>query len=332
LITLTDTSQHASAEAALEDRHVAAELALRETLSAEQSACLLKLRHMEAYCDGLNAGGAIPGRVVTERDLRELGQQYNLRDSMAQLHQSRINVLREKQGQALESLAGMQEHETGALRRRIGKEAKRLEERFARDEREIEIWLSEKKRRVLWRWAVEEEVLKEKLREQNGLEYANLAPIVWPVVTRESIEDREGTPKAGDSDRVEEPKVIEQIVASPYTIKRKSIPSTPTSPYSSSVPATVQEEPTTQEEGAMTTQRPAFMKHAPTPSNVSALSGVSTVGSIGDVSIHEATVMTAGVGHFHSAARVSVMQPQTPLSPTFVFSHHDGEARSPMMT
>src|SRR5438270_13769088 len=81
----------------LEDRQVGAEMELRTSLKQAERSVAIRLRHMEAYCDGLgrSAHGNLPARTVTERDLRELGQQYNIRDDLERMHQSKINVMRE---------------------------------------------------------------------------------------------------------------------------------------------------------------------------------------------------------------------------------------------
>jgi len=82
----------------LEDRQVCAEMELRDSLSWIEKSSAVRLRHMEAYCEGMGRSmNGHPTRTVTERDLRELGQQYNIRDNLERLHQCKINVMRDKQ-------------------------------------------------------------------------------------------------------------------------------------------------------------------------------------------------------------------------------------------
>jgi len=82
----------------LEDRQVGAEMELRVNFKQMERVSVLRLRHMEAYCEGLGMSGTgNPRRNVTERDLIELGRQYNIRDNLERLHQSKINVMRDKQ-------------------------------------------------------------------------------------------------------------------------------------------------------------------------------------------------------------------------------------------
>lgn len=68
--------RHARTSTYLEDRQVAAEMELRATHKQAERSVKIRLRHMEAYSDGLVQDGNAKGaaRVVTDRDLRELGQ------------------------------------------------------------------------------------------------------------------------------------------------------------------------------------------------------------------------------------------------------------------
>jgi hypothetical protein len=154
---------------------------LRQTLKQERKACAIRLRHMEAYCDGLNSGNInIPGRVVTERDLRELGQQYNLRDDMERMHQSRINVLREKQSKQLDDLTIRQEDEYEKLDQRLRVEAEGLETRFAKEESTFQsIFL--KRRKILYkRWTLMEEITRKLLEHNDCVTYGPLPTMEWP--------------------------------------------------------------------------------------------------------------------------------------------------------
>ncbi|KAI9893075.1 MAG: hypothetical protein M1814_000622 [Vezdaea aestivalis] len=165
----------------LEDRQVAAEMELRQTLKQERKACLIRLRHMEAYCDGLNSGKIqIPGRVVTERDLRELGQQYNLRDDMERMHQSRINVLREKQAKQLDDLTIRQEEEYQRLDKRLQTEAQTLETRFGREEAMFQEVFGKRKRTLGKRWTLMEEITRKLLEQNDSVSYGPLPSMEWP--------------------------------------------------------------------------------------------------------------------------------------------------------
>ncbi|KAI9842484.1 MAG: hypothetical protein M1838_003099 [Thelocarpon superellum] len=171
--------QHIDTANMLEDRQVAAEMELREALVQEHKSCTVRLRHMEAYCDRVNTRGLFPDRVITDRDLRELGQQYNLRNDMDRLHQSRINVLRDKQAQQLETLGKRQDEHLQQTRRTFTAELRALEERIAREEKGFTVVFGQRKERLSKRWAGAAEILRKKLEERDGVAYGPLPRLEW---------------------------------------------------------------------------------------------------------------------------------------------------------
>ncbi|TVY23908.1 putative E3 ubiquitin-protein ligase [Lachnellula hyalina] len=174
--------RHARTAAHLEDRQVSAEMELRESHQQAERSVRIRLRHMEAYCDGLgrNASGSNPARVVTERDLRELDQQYNVRDDLERLHQSKINVMRDKQAKQMELLLVRQEDELEKLAARRGEELEALDESFANDEDGFTRVFHERQVRLRRRWGIIEEMLRKTLEMEQGVKFAAIAPVEWP--------------------------------------------------------------------------------------------------------------------------------------------------------
>lgn len=202
----TKTTQH------LEDRQIAAEMDLRVTLEQRARSVKIRLRHMEAYCDGLGrnmaaplgpddamAGvsdstnsrsgastprrrdGMMPTRVVTERDLRELGQQYNVRDDLERLHQSRINVLRDRQTKNMEELQERQEAEMERLLGRRDEEIEDLEARFAAEDDAVLRAFADRRQRARARWSLRVEILRREMENMsNGLKYGPIPIPDWP--------------------------------------------------------------------------------------------------------------------------------------------------------
>ncbi|SPO00060.1 related to ariadne-2 protein [Cephalotrichum gorgonifer] len=188
--------RHAKTVAHLEDRQIKAEMDLRETLEASERSVQIRLKHMEAYCNGISAqagsgGGdaaaAMPQRTVTERDLRELSQQYTLRDGMERMHNSRINVMRDRQLKAAEELVERQEAEWLRLETKRDEETEALAVEFSLEEEALSRELEERGRRLRWRWVLCIEILRRKLEEQHGVAYAGIPPPQWP-----GEEDRPG--------------------------------------------------------------------------------------------------------------------------------------------
>ncbi|OTB10983.1 hypothetical protein K445DRAFT_77940 [Daldinia sp. EC12] len=173
--------RHAKTAANLEDRQVVAEMELRSTLEQSERNVRIRLKHMEAYCDGLgkNPDRNMPSRIVTERDLRELGQQYNVEKNMKQLHQAKINVMRDRQTKALEELLERQESEMGKLIEKNKKELESLESDFADEEDALTTTMNQRRAALQKRWELEMEVMRKELEKDRGLSYAPMRPPEW---------------------------------------------------------------------------------------------------------------------------------------------------------
>lgn len=164
----------------MEERHIAVEMSLQETLAQEKRSCDLRLRHMEAYCHGLTTRGEPSPRVVTEQDLRELGRQYHLRDDMDRLHESKIGVLRTRQAKTLEALLERQELAAEQERGKRERLLAELEQSHLDEEQELLTVMRERMLRLVTRWEQQEAILRKKLEKQTGKTYGKLGEIPWP--------------------------------------------------------------------------------------------------------------------------------------------------------
>jgi hypothetical protein len=174
--------RHSKTATHLEDRQVAAEMELRASLKQSERSVHIRLRHMEAYCDGVGRApsGPNPARVVTERDRRELSQQYNLKNDLERLHQSRINVMREKQGRQMEQLLARQDEELEKLALKQADELDAQEEAFGVEEEQFTELFNTRKERLRKRWMLVEEVTRRKMEARDGLRYSKLGDVDWP--------------------------------------------------------------------------------------------------------------------------------------------------------
>ncbi|KAH0430925.1 IBR domain-containing protein [Colletotrichum camelliae] len=174
--------RHAKTAAHLEERQIEAEMDLRSTLDQSEKSVKIRLKHMEAYCDGLGRtqNSDLPPRVVTERDLRLLGQQYNVRDGMERLHQAKINVLRDRQAKRMEELLERQEQELEKLTDKKEQEIENLATDFAQEEDTLVRTFNDRKQRLQRRWLLAIEILRKELEEQTKDQYASLDLPVWP--------------------------------------------------------------------------------------------------------------------------------------------------------
>ncbi len=181
------TAQH------LEDRQVAAEMDLRATLEQSERSVRIRLRHMEAYCDGLGRrpDGAGPQRVVTERDLRELGQQYNVRDGMARLHQARINVMRDQQAKRMEELLARHEAELRKLRDKHDEDLEDLAAEFAHDQDALSRVFADRKAKLQRRWELAIEILRKEMEARDNAKYGPMALPEWLPEDEDEGEEEE---------------------------------------------------------------------------------------------------------------------------------------------
>ncbi|KAG5979486.1 hypothetical protein E4U55_005110 [Claviceps digitariae] len=171
-----DTSQ-------LEDRQINEELDLRSTLDQAARSIKIRIKHMEAYCNGLGknpAASTLPPRVVTEQHLRNLGHQYNLRDDVERQHQAKINMMRDRQSKRMEELVQKQEAQLDALTERNQKAYAALGETFAREQKTFDSVFEARQSRLTARWALAIEVQCKELEARDGLRYSAVAPPSWP--------------------------------------------------------------------------------------------------------------------------------------------------------
>lgn len=182
--------RHAKTTSNLEDRQVQAELELRMSLEQSERNVRIRLKHMEAYCDGLgqNPDAGMPKRTVTERDLRELGQQYNVEKNMRQLHQAKINVMRDRQSKALEELQQRQDDELDKLLEKNRAELEALESIFADQEDALAMTFNTRRNTMDKRWELSMRILQKEMEDNAGLRYSILDPLEWPH-EKESSED-----------------------------------------------------------------------------------------------------------------------------------------------
>ncbi|KAI6780020.1 putative E3 ubiquitin-protein ligase-like protein [Emericellopsis cladophorae] len=185
--------RHGKTAAHLEDRQVAAEMELRASLEQSERSVRIRLKHMEAYCDGLgrNPSAQMPHRTVTERDLRELGQQYNLRDNLERLHQSKINVMRDRQAKRMEELQERQQAELEKLGAKLQEEVEDVAAQCAHEMDAVTALFDARRARLQKRWDLAAEVLCKELTERDGQRYAQLPTPSWPA---EADEEGLGTP------------------------------------------------------------------------------------------------------------------------------------------
>ncbi|MCJ1337749.1 hypothetical protein MMC09_003032 [Bachmanniomyces sp. S44760] len=171
---------------AVENRHLAAEVELVRTLNLERKACDTRLKHMEAYCNGHNPDTGMPARKVTEEDYKKLVQQYHLRSSMDNLHEARVNVLRERQAKQLERIAAKQELAIEAYYEGMKKELEQYGAQCDDEDADMRQEFMDRRKRLVYRWTLAEAIERRKLEIERGEIFGPLPEIQWP---RENTRD-----------------------------------------------------------------------------------------------------------------------------------------------
>ena len=196
-------TRHTEALNALEQRQLDAEVDLNRQLGLERQACDTRLRHMQAYCNPRSTVRGMPDRTVTKSDYRQLEQQYHIRNGMDNLHASRINVLREKQGKQTERVVAKQEAELETLDAKIERQNDELDNRFEEEEQNLQQEFAERKKRLIARWDLAELIERRKLQLEKGEEFGPLPAVKWSHDSKEAKErgnEREGGDNLHGSD------------------------------------------------------------------------------------------------------------------------------------
>jgi hypothetical protein len=99
---------------------------------------------------------------------------------LERLHQSKINVMRDKQAKQMEQLLDRQEQELEELAAKHAKELETLEASFEEEATELQNVFSERRSRLSRRWELAEEIERLNLTAKTGLAFAPMAAIEWP--------------------------------------------------------------------------------------------------------------------------------------------------------
>ncbi|KIW88703.1 uncharacterized protein Z519_10749 [Cladophialophora bantiana CBS 173.52] len=183
----------------LEARQLEEEMKMEKEHELEKRAVMLRLRHMEAYCQNptppptpvdqnsrhTSIDSSFPERKVTEKDYHNLAQQYRERDIMDSLRASKVNVLRGKQKRAVENLIRKKEKEMEVLEREQKKELAVIDRDYSSQEADLRLALAGKRARLECRWRTQALIERTKMEKATGLKYASLPDVI-------AIEDANG--------------------------------------------------------------------------------------------------------------------------------------------
>lgn len=155
----------------LEFRQLEAEMRLMEDLEAEKRTCVIRLRHMEAYCHSPSprptsasdssspkspsARPDLPYRKVTDKDFHNLAQQYRERDAMENLHRSKIEVLWGRQEKQYSDYVARKTREINQMKAEHGEEIEKDDLDARAEEEGLTLALAERRDRLERRWRLQ---------------------------------------------------------------------------------------------------------------------------------------------------------------------------------
>lgn len=161
---------------------------------AEKRSIQVRLKHMEAYCrtpsppasplqlafhrGSVDSTITIPERHVTQQHYESLAQAYHIRDSMDDLHASRINVLRGKQKRALQNFMLKKEREIEDLEKEQLKELDAIDQDYGKQEAEIRQEFEIKRTKLEARWKLQALIEKTRMERSTGFKYECLPDIL----------------------------------------------------------------------------------------------------------------------------------------------------------
>jgi hypothetical protein len=163
-----------------------------------------RIKHMEGYFRNASpppspAGGSTraerssesfsesdstaPARVFTRQHMEQLEQQYHDHESMDQLHDSRIKVLRDRQELKLQEATARMEKELDDMCDRHTQNIAALQSEQQQEEMSLTKSLIAKKKSLRQRWYLEEAVLRRHLEVRHGQPYGPLPPVSFTNTT-----------------------------------------------------------------------------------------------------------------------------------------------------
>lgn len=164
-----------------------AEVVFRQELEAEKRTCLIRLRHMEAYCHSPSPPTTPQShssladdqfdrqtreRKVTDKDYHNLAAQYRERDNMDSLHKARIEVMQGRQEKSYNEFVKRKEKELAAM---IAKHEQEEAQYIAKCEKEEEAMrqsFKDRGGRLQSRWKLQGLIETSKLEKLTNLPYA----------------------------------------------------------------------------------------------------------------------------------------------------------------
>ncbi|OJJ44243.1 hypothetical protein ASPZODRAFT_2112226 [Penicilliopsis zonata CBS 506.65] len=183
----------------MEERQLVAEMEQRREFDKAKMNSRTRIKHMEGYLSTSSSSSppqsprpeadsdwdAVhqPLRKFTSQHKAQLAQEYHDHDSMDQLHEARIKVLRDQQEIKLQEAMARMAQELDSLVEQHAEELAALQRQHQQEELSVLQALHGRKIKLRRRWTVEEAVLRKKLElRDEGLVYGPLPVLSFTQV------------------------------------------------------------------------------------------------------------------------------------------------------
>ncbi|PWY67216.1 hypothetical protein BO94DRAFT_528205 [Aspergillus sclerotioniger CBS 115572] len=170
--------------ARMEERQLTVEMEQMREFERAKLNSRTRIKYMEGYFNNtspppspVSSAADTPGRKFTAQHKAQLAQEYHDHNSMDQLHQAKIKVLRERQELRLQEAIARMERELDDLIDKHALEFAQMQQRHQQEEGEVLQAFEAKKSRLRHRWTLQEAILRKKLEDQHGQTYGPLHPL-----------------------------------------------------------------------------------------------------------------------------------------------------------
>ncbi|KAL4873576.1 hypothetical protein BDV12DRAFT_80887 [Aspergillus spectabilis] len=172
----------------MEERQLAVEMDQVRDFERAKANSRTRIKYMEGYLSSSSPPGSrspslsgsdltTPSRNFTHQQKAQLAQEYHDYDSMAQLHTSKIKVLRDRQELRLQEAIDRMDRELEAMIDKHTVGISNLQKEHQQEEATVLEDLKAKKKKLHYRWVLQEAILRKKLENEDGKPYGPLPPL-----------------------------------------------------------------------------------------------------------------------------------------------------------
>ncbi|KAL4924547.1 uncharacterized protein BDV17DRAFT_208821 [Aspergillus undulatus] len=174
--------------ARMEERQLVVEMEQAREFERAKTNSKTRIKYMEAYLSSSSppdsrppslsaSDSTTPTRSYTQQHKDQLAQEQRNYASMAQLHESKIKVLRDRQELRLQEAIARMDRELDTMIDKHAAEVSDLQKEHQQEEATTLYALNAKKTKLRHRWVLEEAILRKKLESQDGKQYGPLPPL-----------------------------------------------------------------------------------------------------------------------------------------------------------